>query len=145
MGDALGRLAYGRSVAHAQDPLLLDGENHRVQGLLAAVGIDLELGLRLADGVEEPLEVLVGEVSTGKNREVVAFLLILHAVDDPHRDVDDVRADSTAAWQVVQALAAASAAMRMLPLLGSTITASALASSMAAKMSAVEGFIVCPP
>ena len=33
----------------------------------------------------------------------------------------------------------------MLPLLGMTMTLSALASSMAARMSAVEGFMVCPP
>ena len=44
-----------------------------------------------------------------------------------------------------QALAAASAAMRMLPLLGRMMTDSAFTRATASSRSAVEGFMVCPP
>ena len=52
---------------------------------------------------------------------------------------------TTAACTSSHAETAASAAMRMLPLSGRTMTLSALHCSMASRRSAVEGFMVWPP
>ena len=57
----------GQSASH-RSPNLLDGEDHRIERLLATVRVDLELGLSLLDGVDDVLEGLVVELLAGEDR-----------------------------------------------------------------------------
>ena len=83
--DARGS-AHGRLLRNTHEPLL-DGEDDGIEGLLAAVGVDLERGLGLRDGVEDLLEGGIVEVCASKDGEGVALLGLLHAADELDGDV----------------------------------------------------------
>ena len=45
------------------------------------MGVNLQVGLSLLDGVDDLLEGLIGQLLAGQNRQRVALLSLLHAVD----------------------------------------------------------------
>ena len=51
--------------ARHDKPSLLDGEDDRIQGLLATLGVDLKVGLGLFNGIQNLLESLVIKLFAG--------------------------------------------------------------------------------
>ena len=57
------------------------------------MGVNLQIGLSLLNGVDNLLEGLIGQFLAGQNRQRVALLFLLHSVDAIERDLLHVGAD----------------------------------------------------
>ena len=84
-----------RGTEHSSDmgSCLLDREDHGIERLLATMGVNLQIGLSLLDGVDDLLEGLIGQLLAGQNRQRVTLFFLLHAVDAVERDLLHVGAD----------------------------------------------------
>ena len=91
LGKTLRDARHGAQLGHGQS--LLDREDHGIERLLATMGVDLQIGLSLLDGIDDLLEGLIGQLLTGQNRQRVALLFLLHAVDAVERDLLHIGAD----------------------------------------------------